>query len=104
MFFNKSTHEFIGRCGIRNMEFDGNMELEMGYNVMPQFWKNAYATEMGTKILDIAFHPLNKESVVAFTQKTNLASEKTMQKLGFKFEKDIIWASLEHVLYRIKKK
>ncbi len=100
-FFNNDTHELIGRCGIRNMKVDGNMEVELGYSVLPQHWKKGYATEMGTNVLEIGFLILNITNIVAFTITNNIASEKTMQKLGFVYEKKIVHESQEHVLYRL---
>lgn len=100
MFFDKVTNEFIGRCGIRNMLVDGILESELGYSVMPHFWRQGYATEMATKVLDIGFNVLNLNRIVAFTLKTNIASIRTMQRLGFEFEKEILRGSQEHVLYK----
>lgn len=100
-FFNKDTHELIGRCGIRAMDVDGFQEVELGYSVMPQYWKQGYATEMGTKAIELGFDVLKLNSIVAFTLPTNLASIKTMQKLGFVFEKSILRETKEHVLYRL---
>ena len=39
--------------------------------------------------------------IVAFTLTTNGASRRVMEKLGFRFERDIIHAGLPHVLYRL---
>jgi RimJ/RimL family protein N-acetyltransferase len=101
MFFDKENHDFVGRCGLRYMEVEGAMEAELGYSVMPQHWRNGYATEMGNIALEVGFIILKLENIVAFTTTTNIASQKTMQKLGFVYEKNMMRESLEHVLYRI---
>ncbi|BAY22030.1 hypothetical protein NIES2100_17930 [Calothrix sp. NIES-2100] len=33
---------------------------------------------------------------------TNLASQRVMQKLGFQYERDMMYANLPHVFYRLK--
>lgn len=102
MFFSKENNDFIGRCGLRYMEIDDKLVVELGYSVLPQHWRKGYATEMGARALEIGINILNLESVVAFTQISNIASQKTMWKLGFQFEKQIMHAMMEHVLYRTK--
>jgi len=33
---------------------------------------------------------------------TNKASRRVMEKVGFQYEKDVVWADLPHVLYRLR--
>ena len=100
MFFDKTNCEFIGRCGLRKMEVDGKMEIELGYSVIPTFWRQGYASEMAMKAVEIGFGKLNFPNVVAFTTYNNIASQKTIQKLGFEFETEFNKNSIEHLLYR----
>lgn len=41
----KSSGAFVGQCGFLKQEVDGVLETEIGYHLMPRFWKNGFATE-----------------------------------------------------------
>jgi len=90
---------FIGRGGIRNVEIDGAHEIEIAYAVMPEFWRRGFATEMARAFVDIAAQA-GIDNLVAFTLPTNSGSRGVMEKVGFRYEREIVWADLPHVLYR----
>jgi RimJ/RimL family protein N-acetyltransferase len=98
---SKSTGAFVGRALLRNVNIERNDEIELGYAVMPEFWKRGLATEVSQAILKIAFENLHLAGVIAFTLPTNHASRRVMEKLGMKFERNITWSNQPHVLYRI---
>lgn len=100
-FQDKVNHEFVGRAGLRNTDIDGINEVELAYALMPKFWGQGLATEMGEKILEIGFKLLNLQEIVCFTLTTNKASQRVMEKLGFKYEREIIRANLPHLFYRL---
>ncbi len=102
MFYLKETGEWIGRGGLRRVEVGGNLEVEIGYALMPKFWNQGFATEITEACLEIAFEVIRLENVVSFTLSTNKASQRVMEKCGFKYERNLIHADLPHVLYRIK--
>jgi RimJ/RimL family protein N-acetyltransferase len=49
----------------------------------------------------VGFELLNLSHLVSFTLPTNIASQRVMQKAGFRFERDIALANSPHVLYRL---
>ena len=100
IFFLQDTEEFIGRGGIRKVTVDGKEEVELGYVLMPDFWGQGLAVEIGKKALAIAFERFNYPSVVAYTLVDNYKSQRVMQKIGFAYEKNLIHANFPHVLYR----
>lgn len=102
MFYLKDTKEWIGRGGLRRVEVGGNLEVEIGYALMPKFWNQGIATEITEACLEIAFEIIRLDDVVSFTLITNKASQRVMEKCGFQHERDIIHADLPHVLYRMK--
>lgn len=55
---------------------------------------------LATAFLDVAFPRLALSDVVAFTLPTNHGSRRVMEKLGFSYEREIIYTGLPHVLYR----
>lgn len=101
VFRDKVNNQFVGRAGLRNLEIEGKNEVELAYALMTNFWGKGLATEMGDKILKISFELLKLPEVVCFTLTTNKASQRVMEKLGFKYEREIIHASLPHLFYRL---
>ncbi len=101
VFRDKINSQFVGRAGLRNTHVEGNDEVELAYALMVNYWGKGLATEMGEQILKIGFELLKLQEVVCFTLTTNKASQKVMEKLGFKYEREIMHASLPHLFYRL---
>jgi ribosomal-protein-alanine N-acetyltransferase len=94
------TGQFAGRGGLRHMIVDGRPELEVGYGFVRDYWGRGWATELARESVRVAFEELNRPDLVCFTLPTNLASRRVMEKVGFRYEKDIVHAELPHVLCR----
>lgn len=103
IFRDKTEGKFVGRGGLRNIYVGDNCEVELAYALMEEFWGQGLATEMAQAILKVGFNQLGLTDVVCFTLTTNRASQRVMEKVGFKYERDIIYGNLPHVLYRITK-
>ncbi len=102
IFRERDGGRFVGRAGLRHVEIGGAPEVELLYAVMAEFWRVGLATEMARALANLAFERIGLESVVAFTLSDNLASRRVMEKAGFSYERDIAWAGLRHVLYRLR--
>ncbi len=59
---------------------------EMGLWIIPDFWKKGYGTEASELIIDYGFEELNLHKILARTLKTNSASQKIWENLGFEKE------------------
>src|SRR5579883_64912 len=42
---NKVNNELVGQCGLLTQMVDDKQELEIGYHLLPKYWKQGYATE-----------------------------------------------------------
>jgi [ribosomal protein S5]-alanine N-acetyltransferase len=102
LFRDRRTGEVAGRGGLERKPVAGREEVEVGWTVAPERWGQGLATEMGHLAVHVAFDHLGLEEVVAYTLKVNAASERVMHKLGFRYERDIEYAGLPHVLYRLR--
>lgn len=100
LFRTAGAGEVVARGGLSRTHVAGRDEVEVGWAVMPAYWGQGYATELGAAAVDLAFGPLGLDSVVAYTLPTNHASRRVMEKLGFSYEREIVYADLPHVLYR----
>jgi RimJ/RimL family protein N-acetyltransferase len=99
----KADGRFVGIAGLRQVVVEGQDEVEIGYAIMPEFWRQGFATEIALACANAAFTTFGLQELVAFTLPTNSASRRVMEKCGFDFERDIIWKDLPHVLYCLKR-
>ncbi|MBN9289095.1 MAG: GNAT family N-acetyltransferase [Gammaproteobacteria bacterium] len=103
LFFEKETKQFIGTAGLRHIDIEGALEVDLAYVLLSQFWHRGYGTEMGKACLNIGFDKYKFESIVAGTRSTNFSSQKVIDKLGFSFERAIFKFGHEQFLYRLTK-
>src|SRR5579883_2572784 len=101
VFRDKINGELAGRGGIRHLDIEGRDEVELAYALCVEFWGKGLATEMARELVKISFDKLVLPDLVALTLTTNKASQRVMEKAGFKYERDIIYTDLPHVVYRI---
>jgi len=98
---DRTDGRFVGRGGIRHVTLDGVDEVEVAYVLMAESWGKGLATEMATKFLQLAWGSLALSQLVCFTMTTNLKSRCVMEKVGFRYERDMSHHGLPHVLYRM---
>jgi GrpB-like predicted nucleotidyltransferase (UPF0157 family)/GNAT superfamily N-acetyltransferase len=101
MFYLQGSNEWVGRGGLRRIIIDGAEQVELNYVLLPNFWQQGFATEIGRACCEIAFEVFRLDQIVAFTALSNKASQRVMQKLGFEFEKEILHDNTPCVLYRL---
>jgi [ribosomal protein S5]-alanine N-acetyltransferase len=97
----RETGMFLGYGGIRRATFDEQPEVELGYALIASAWGSGLATELAHDALQVAFEDLGHASVVAITTPTNTPSRRVMEKVGMRYEKNVLHAGQSHVLYRI---
>jgi len=100
---DRLSGRFAGRAGLRYATIEGRREVEVAYGLMEEFWGRGYATELAVESVRVGFTELRFPDLVCFTLTTNLASKRVMEKAGFRYERDIVYADLPHLLYRQRK-
>ena len=83
----KDENKYIGYCGLRPGEKPG-VEAHIAYYVARPYWGRGLASEAVQAFIDVAFKRLNLSRVLADVEKGNAASERILQKFGFKFLSD----------------
>lgn len=81
----KDGNEFIGEAGIIGCNPNSN-RCVIGYNLLPQYWKKGYATEITRDIVKYVFESLRLERVEALVLQINTASCRVLEKSGFLLE------------------
>ena len=101
IFHMSSTSDFVGYCGIKHTVVEGKDEIELAYAVSSAHWNKGFATEMSEAALKVGFEKLHLERIVAFTLPCNRGSRSVMEHCGFTYQRDIVHAGLQHVLYHL---
>jgi RimJ/RimL family protein N-acetyltransferase len=92
-----STSEVIGYCGLtRYPAIDGTTEIEIGYRLKRECWGLGYATEAASAVRDYAFTKLKLPRLVALIEPGNTRSVRVAEKLGMRFEKEVMMQGFDH--------
>lgn len=101
VFREQGTGRFVGRGGLNRYQIEGRDEIGLLYAVVADRWNRGLATEMASASLRIGFENLGFPNVASWTLPHNMASQRVMEKLGFRHERAIDYAGLPHRLYRL---
>jgi RimJ/RimL family protein N-acetyltransferase len=101
VFHRKKDGAFIGRGGLKTYQIDGRNIIALAYAVLSAFWNKGFATEMARASLDVGFDSLGFPEIASWTLPGNLASQRVLEKLGFRYERDFEFAGLPHRFYRL---
>ena len=66
-----------------------NINTEISYQLLPQWWNKGYGTEIVKAVVDYALIVLNLPQVIAETQIANTASCHLLEKIGMRLERTI---------------
>ncbi|MEG3835202.1 MULTISPECIES: GNAT family N-acetyltransferase [unclassified Microcoleus] len=104
---HKIDHKMIGRCGLAFL--DQTPEVELGYALDKLYWNQGLATEASFASLNYGFKILKLERIVAIARPENIASQRVIQKVGMKYEKnaryyetDVLYYSISRESYQAK--
>jgi [ribosomal protein S5]-alanine N-acetyltransferase len=93
--------QFVGRAALRRMELDGRTEVEVGCALLASFWRQRLASEIVGALVPMVFERLRLPDLVGFALRSNRASIRILEKLGFRYEKEIEHAGRRQVFYRL---
>lgn len=83
----RSDGAFLGFCGFVIVE-DGDSsvegELEIGWRIRADEWRNGYSEEAARACLDWAFSIVKPQRIVSRTAQSNVPSRRLMEKLGMR--------------------
>jgi [ribosomal protein S5]-alanine N-acetyltransferase len=80
----KNSDHLIGTIGFNN--YSKGHRAAVAYALMPGYWRQGYMTEAISAVLEFGFRKLNLIRIEAEVMPGNDASEKLLQKNGFRFE------------------
>jgi ribosomal-protein-alanine N-acetyltransferase len=97
----KASGAFVGQCGLLRQEVDGVQELEIGYHLLPKFWKKGFAAEAASACRIFAFENRMTTSIISIIHPQNIASQRVAERNGMKKEKETVWCGLPALVYRV---
>ncbi len=83
----KETEEVIGTCLIFFNDEEDNWDIS--YNLGKKYWGNGYISEAMRAVMDYAKNELKIRECIAIHAVENPASGRVMEKLGFRYEKEV---------------
>jgi RimJ/RimL family protein N-acetyltransferase len=99
VFREQDTGRFVGRGAIRRIEIGGEVGVEVGYALAYEAWGRGYATEMAAALAAHA-EAHGHGPLIAYAEPTNIASRRVLEKVGFRYERDLVHHERDQVLYR----
>jgi RimJ/RimL family protein N-acetyltransferase len=97
-------HEPIGRAVLRHLSLGAGdwTEIEVGYAFYEPWWGQGLATEVTLACLNLGFHHLHCDSIVAVTSPANSSSQHVLTKCGLVFEREVTLGGAPMSLFRIR--
>ena len=81
--FEKNTRQFIGRAGLIYKDYnDKQAEIEVAYALLPEYWKQGYASELALNLIEWAHTSLQISSLIGVVNPDNFNSKKVLKKIG----------------------
>jgi [ribosomal protein S5]-alanine N-acetyltransferase len=77
----KDTSTYIG---LARMKLDDDGSVEIGYNLLEEFWSKGYGFEIAKTLMDFLILKTEKRNIYALVEPENIGSVKIVEKLGLK--------------------
>jgi ribosomal-protein-alanine N-acetyltransferase len=98
---HKETDRFIGRCGLLPWTIDGALEIEVAYLLDKRYWRQGLAAEAARALVRHGFEQLRLPRLIALIDGANVASIRTAESAGLRFERAIDMDDMRCSLYAI---
>ncbi len=81
----KNTKKVIGLAGVIKCDYLNLIDYEFGFILGKSFWGKGYAKEIGKAQIDFIKKEIKTNRVLALVDESNIASVKTIEKLGLSY-------------------
>ncbi len=81
----RNSGQLIGLAGVLESRHLTELDYEFGFILAKKYWGKGYAKEIGQAQIDFIGEQLNVSRVLAFVNQSNLASIKTIKRLGLEY-------------------
>ncbi|MEX0807568.1 MAG: GNAT family N-acetyltransferase [Dongiaceae bacterium] len=98
---HKPSGRFIGRCGLLPWTIEDRIEIEVAYLLARDYWRQGLGVEIARGLVRHGFEQLKLPRLISLIAPENLASQRTAEKAGLAFERDIVLDDMRCRLYAI---
>ena len=81
------TNRFVGLGSLSEKDVDGHIDFELGYFLLPAFWRKGYAGEAARRVVRFGFSQLGQPSLIAIIDPHNEASLAVARRLAMRYER-----------------
>jgi RimJ/RimL family protein N-acetyltransferase len=85
----KGSKNIIGRCGLMDLDVEGEPATEVSYLLARDHWGLGYAAEAASAVLEVARDRFHLPRVVALIHPDNIASIRVAERIGLEYERDV---------------
>ncbi|WP_297705413.1 GNAT family N-acetyltransferase [uncultured Eudoraea sp.] len=97
---NKESGLLIGMCGLLIQTVDEIQELEIGYSILPEYWKKGYASEAAKKCKAYALEHQLADSIISIIHIDNIGSQKVALNNGMHPDKTTTYKGIPVHIFR----
>ncbi|MEQ5789669.1 GNAT family N-acetyltransferase [Muricauda sp. NFXS6] len=98
---SKESGELVGICGLLVQTVDNITELEIGYSVLPKYWRQGFAFEAAQNCKEFAFENNFADSLISIIHVDNVPSQKVAQKNGMYLDKTTTYKNNPVHIFRV---
>lgn len=91
----------VGQCGLLLQNVENEELIEIGYHIIPRYWKLGFATEAAIAWRDYAFENKLDTQLISIIHKDNLNSQAVALRNRFTRSKSIDFLDLPCYIYRL---
>jgi [ribosomal protein S5]-alanine N-acetyltransferase len=99
----RATGELIGDCGLVHQQVEGIQEIEIGYHVRRDLWRQGLATEAALACRDYGFTALRSHRLVSLIHPENVASRRVAEKVGMTLRREAVRKTKAACIYAIER-
>ena len=93
----------IGDCGLVNQEVQNVQEIEIGYHIRRDLWRQGLATEAALACRDYGFENLSCQRIVSLIHPRNTASRRVAEKVGMELHRETLWKNRPTCIYAVER-
>jgi len=97
---NKQDGKLVGMCGLLIQTVDEILELEIGYSILPEYWRKGYASEAAQKCKAYVFEHNLSDSIISIIHIDNIGSQKVAINNGMHLDKTTSYKGIPVHIFR----
>ena len=97
----KANGQLIGDCGLEHTVFNDKPCVEIGYDLLSDYWNQGYATEAATAVKNYATNSvrIDRGTICSLIRRHNKASVRVSEKIGMERLQEFERSGTEYYLY-----